>query len=121
MTRATRRMQASPLARSKYVVVAAEVVDIEERQADLVTVALRRRTVALEQFLQVGARVQPRQAVLARPGRQPGHRDLLGTAQALAGIAVVADPLHQLPPASRTGWIRTSFQTACRPAGSCAA
>ena len=49
------------------IVVGGEIVDVEDRQRDLVRVALREQPVAQQQLLEIGAGVQPRQPVLAQP------------------------------------------------------
>src|SRR6185437_3093138 len=72
------------------VVVGCEVVYVEERQGDLVRVALREHPVALQQLLEVGARVQSRQPVLAQP-RGYARGCLLIALEPLAGIAVVSN------------------------------
>ena len=51
----------------ELLVVGAEVVDIEQRQPDLVRVALRELPVPLQQLLEVGARMESGEAVLPQP------------------------------------------------------
>src|SRR6266699_2188044 len=55
----------------EFFVIGPEIVDVEERQADLVRIPLREHPVPLQQLLEVFARVQPREAVLAQPGGEP--------------------------------------------------
>src|SRR5438876_402222 len=56
----------------EFFVIGPEIVDVEERQADLVRIPLREHPVPLQQLLEVFARVQPREAVLAQPRGEPG-------------------------------------------------
>ena len=53
--------------------------------------------------------MQPGEPVLAQPGRQALSR-ALGCFQPLAGIAVIADEMRELPLALRTGCMTVSFQ-----------
>ena len=56
------------------VVVGGKIVDVEDRECDLVRIALRQQPVAQQQLLEIGARVQARQPVLPQPRRQAGRR-----------------------------------------------
>ena len=84
----------------ELLVVGTEVVDVEERQPDLVRVALREQPVPLQQLLEIGARIRARQAILAQPGRQ-ARRRALRRLEPLAGIAVEADEMRELAGSAR--------------------
>src|SRR5262249_42906375 len=83
---------ARPLER---IVVAAEIVDIEQSKPDLVRIALCQQPPTFQQLFEVSPRMQARQAILTQPRRQ-ARAGALGIAQAITGITVITDVMGHL-------------------------
>src|SRR5215468_12725744 len=79
----------------EFLVIGTQVVDVEQRQADLVRFALRELPVPLQQLLEVSAGMQSREPVLAQPGRKSRGKPL-GLLQPFAGVAMVANEMSEL-------------------------
>ena len=68
-----------------------------------------------QELLEVAARLEAREAVLAQPGRQT-RAGAVGILQPLARVAVVADQVRELAVGVRTGCTTLSFQNS-EPSG----
>src|SRR5215831_5527865 len=78
-------------------VVRPQLVDVEQQQRDVGLVPLRQREIALEHVLEVVARRQAGEPVLAHPVRQAADARLAVGTMARAAFAVIPDEVRDLP------------------------